>query len=144
MSTHLNWQKMSAYSGGTPLAWRTVTRKVKMLPTSSWPARPSLWLSLASGMLPSFRSEENNRVIKNDQKKEKTYSCWRVNCSSLFITPAIHNFFFFFSFVKNPLTQQIKAPAFASFTRQSSTLDPPGTSAERVLWRREERLKIYE
>lgn len=34
-STHLNWQKMSAYSGGMPLACSTVTRKVKMLPTSS-------------------------------------------------------------------------------------------------------------
>lgn len=34
-STHLNWQKMSAYSGWMPLACSTVTRKVKMLPTSS-------------------------------------------------------------------------------------------------------------
>lgn len=59
--THLNWQKMSAYSGGTPLACSTVTRKVKMLPTSSCPARPSPRLSLVSSMLPSLRSEESHR-----------------------------------------------------------------------------------
>lgn len=61
MWTHLNWQKISAYSGGMPLAWSTVTRKVKMLPTSSWSARPSPRLSLVSAMLLSLRSEESHR-----------------------------------------------------------------------------------
>lgn len=58
MLTYLNWQKMSAYSGWIPLACSTVTRKVKMLPTSSWPARPSR-LSLASVTLPSLRSKKS-------------------------------------------------------------------------------------
>lgn len=59
--THLNWQKISAYSGGMPLACSTVTRKVKMLPTSSWPARSSPRLSLVSATLPSLRSAESHR-----------------------------------------------------------------------------------
>lgn len=60
MLTYLNWQKMSAYSGWIPLACSTVTRKVKMLPTSSWPARPSR-LSLMSATLPSLRSKKSQR-----------------------------------------------------------------------------------
>lgn len=31
-STHLNWQKMSAYSAEMLEAWSTVTLKVKLLP----------------------------------------------------------------------------------------------------------------
>lgn len=54
---------MSAYSGGIPLACSTVTRKVKMLPTSSWPARPSPQLSFVSAMLPSLRSEESHMGV---------------------------------------------------------------------------------
>lgn len=79
--THLNWQKMSAYSGGMPAACRTVTRKVKTLPTSSWPITPSDWPSLPS-TFPSFRSE-----TKNTQQCSDTSTRWGWFCYKTTIRP---------------------------------------------------------
>lgn len=58
---YLNWQKMSAYSGRIPLAWSTVTRKVKALPSFRWlpisSENPSITI-FPSSKVPDFKSAE--------------------------------------------------------------------------------------
>lgn len=54
---------MSAYSGGTPLACSTVTRKVKTLPISRWLSKSSPWPSLVSAISLSLRSEKRSEGI---------------------------------------------------------------------------------
>lgn len=61
--THLNWQKMSAYSGGMLLACRTVTRKVKILPTSRCSAKLSPGFVSTFPSFKSFRHKTHSLIL---------------------------------------------------------------------------------
>lgn len=73
LETHLNWQKMSAYSAEMLEACRTVTLKVKVLPIFRWDRtfsgersrarsrpRPALFTGLLGASMISTRNRERD------------------------------------------------------------------------------------